>query len=111
MRELENFLKMEVLNFIILYLVNERDISSYEIREVLREKSKGYFDIASEYLYSALHSLEAEGLIKNYWDIDTLDEVLPKKYYKITDKGKEKVNKQLNEFKFFLEGVSSILFK
>lgn len=72
----------------ILQLVSERDRYGYEIIAEISERTKGVLALAEGNIYPALHSLEAEGFITSYWR-EVEPGVPPRKYYRLTPRGKE----------------------
>jgi PadR family transcriptional regulator, regulatory protein PadR len=69
-------------------------------------KSKGVLDFKEGTLYPALHALEARGLITSY--TSTVNG-RPRCCYKLTDKGKKALAKQMEEWNRFAGAVALIL--
>ena len=58
-------------------------------------------------LYPMLHALEKEGAVESYW-YDT-DEGRRRKYYKLTDTGKEMLESKQKEWNVFKKAMNSII--
>ncbi len=71
---------------VILSILNNGDNYGYEISKIIKNASKGIFNITQATLYNALKRLLKEELITNYWK-DGLNGTR-RKYYAITEKGK-----------------------
>jgi len=84
---------------IILKLISSRDkMYGYEITQEVKKLTSGKIDISEGALYPILHKLEAEGVL-------TTEKVFigkrVRKYYSVTNEGKQKVievTKEINDF-------------
>ena len=56
----------------------------------LYQKSKGFFKVKEGTLYPILYKLEEDGLVISEWEIPH-DKMRVKKYYSITQKGKDEL--------------------
>jgi len=72
---------------IILAILKEKDSYGYEIMKTIIEAGKGLFSIKDATVYTAFKRMEKEQLISSYWGDE--DGSARRKYYRITDKGKE----------------------
>ena len=72
---------------IILGILKQGNSYGYLIIKKIKELSGGKMQYTDGMLYPFLHRLEKEGLIKSNWTMK--DESRPRKYYEITDLGKE----------------------
>lgn len=98
------------IDTIILSLLSEQDRYGYEITKLVREKSQGSFEMKEGTLYLSLKRLEKDGYVESYWS----EEQGPggrRKYYRISDSGRNFYQKKLVEWKeikdllnLFLEG-------
>jgi len=93
----------------ILELLSLIDMDGVEIIQVMKEKSKGYFIMKDSLIYPILHMLEEEKSIESYWDRDLSNKTMPRKYYRITDRGREVLKVYLQEWRNFLKGAEAIL--
>ena len=71
----------------ILRLLEEADRYGYEIIKLISERSDGEYELKEATMYSSVRRLESEGDITWYWGDETKGG--RRKYFKITDKGKE----------------------
>lgn len=82
-------------SILILTLLKSEDMYGYQITQELERRSDSTFEMKEGTLYPMLHALEKEGAVESYW-YDT-DEGRRRKYYKLTDTGKEMLeSKQKN---------------
>lgn len=72
---------------IILAILNKGDSYGYEIMKTIIEGGQGLFTIKDATVYTAFKRMEKEELISSYWGDE--DGGARRKYYKITEKGKE----------------------
>jgi PadR family transcriptional regulator PadR len=73
---------------IILGILKQGNSYGYLIIKKIKEISGGAMKYSDGMLYPVLHRLEKDGLIKSNWVMDS-DSIRPRKYYEITDLGKE----------------------
>ena len=71
----------------ILKLLLTNDRYGYEIAKTIYQNSGGDYELKEATMYSSLKRLEKEGDITSYWGDETQGG--RRKYYKITDKGKQ----------------------
>jgi PadR family transcriptional regulator PadR len=72
---------------IILKLLLSGDKYGYEISKLIQSNSNGEYELKEATMYSSLKRLENDGGIISYWGDETQGG--RRKYYKITEKGKE----------------------
>ena len=75
--------KKGVLEFIILILLNQKELYGYELLDKLKETT-GY-EVAEGTIYPLLNRLKDEKLITSYWM--EMESGVPRKYYKMTPEG------------------------
>lgn len=91
------------LSTIILKLLSETDkMYGYEITQKVKELTKGELKITEGALYPALHKLEAEGVLEV--EVAKVDNRL-RKYYKLTEKGKEETISKLVELQNYITNM------
>ena len=78
------------INTIILRSLYERDKYGYEIRAEINEKSHGQYTLKEPTLYSALKRLENQGYIQAYYKRDETSAGGRRKYFRLTDSGKDR---------------------
>jgi PadR family transcriptional regulator, regulatory protein PadR len=84
------------IDILILSIINTKDTYGYEIAKEIKEKSNFSYTMGEGTLYPALKRLEEKQCIESYWQSAGL--VGKRKYYKITDLGKEKLKEKLEQW-------------
>lgn len=92
----------------ILQLVSERERYGYEIIASIRDRTGGVVQLAEGNLYPALRALEAEGLVTSHWK-EVEPGVPPRKYYRITARGREHRAALAREFKEYAGAITRLL--
>lgn len=92
---------------LILSLLNSKDMYGYEMIKEIELKSKGVFSFKEGTLYPILHGLENENFINSYWNIG--EGKRKRKYYKITDEGKNILKEKEEEWNLFSSTVNLVL--
>lgn len=75
----------------ILRLLESGEKYGYELVKLLDRQSNGVLAMGQSTLYPMLYNLEAKGLVASR--IEKSDNGRPRKYYRLTDKGKRKLVK------------------
>jgi PadR family transcriptional regulator PadR len=91
----------------ILRLLADESMYGYQMVSELQARSEGYFEMEQGTLYPALHRLERDGLVRSEWQI--IDEGSPRKYYDITDKGRDMLRKSAAQWVDFSHGLLKLL--
>lgn len=73
---------------LVLKLLSDEKKYGYQLIQELREKSDDTFCLKEGTLYPILYRLEDEQLVESKW-CEPEEKQLPRKYYVITDKGKQ----------------------
>ena len=95
------------LSTIILKLLSEEQkMYGYEITKKVKELSGGDLSLTEGALYPALHKLEADGHITA--NIEQVDNRM-RKYYSLTQQGKEEAANKLSELQDFFKQLQSVL--
>lgn len=97
------------INTIILRALYERDKYGYEIMADIEQKSHGQYTLKQPTLYSALKRLETQGYIKAYWKTDEISSGGRRKYFTLTDSGKEITEKNLAEWEYSRTIIDSLI--
>ena len=97
------------INTIILRALYEGDKYGYEIMNDIELKSHGQYSLKQPTLYSALKRLENQGYIKAYWKTDEVSSGGRRKYFKLTDSGKEITEKNLAEWEYSRTIIDSLI--
>lgn len=91
----------------ILSMLERKDMYGYQIMQELRMMSDNTFDLKEGTLYPLLHALANDNAIESYW-FDT-DEGRRRKYYKITDTGKDMLAEKRREWSVYVKAVNSVI--
>ncbi len=97
------------INTIILRALYEKDKYGYEIMLDIEQKSHGQYSLKQPTLYSALKRLETQGYIKAYWKTDEISSGGRRKYFTLTDSGKEITEKNLAEWEYSRTIIDSLI--
>jgi PadR family transcriptional regulator PadR len=97
------------INTIILRTLYERDKYGYEIMTEIEEKSHGQYSLKQPTLYSALKRLETQGYIKAYWKTDDVTLGGRRKYFTLTESGKEITEKNQAEWEYSRTVIDNLI--
>ena len=95
--------KKGVLELCVLELLRQRDCYGYEISEILSQR----IDIADGTVYPILRKLKADGLLTTYLQEES--DGPPRKYYKLTELGRETYQNDRAEYLNFAQSVRTLL--
>ena len=95
--------KKGVLGLCVLALLHQRDCYGYEISEILSRR----VDIADGTVYPILRKLKADGLLTTYLQEESGGP--PRKYYKLTELGRETYQNDRAEYLSFAQSVRTLL--
>ena len=87
----------------MLALLRQRDCYGYEISEILSRR----IDIADGTVYPILRKLKADGLLTTYLQEESGGP--PRKYYKLTELGRETYQNDRAEYLNFAQSVRTLL--
>ena len=96
-----------VTEAILLYLINEVPMYGYQIIKELEKRTTGYLKLKGGTIYPALQRLEGKGLVKSRWQ--QITERQRRRYYEITDKGRQFLADRLTDWKDFSTAVSVLM--
>lgn len=82
---------------IILGILKQGNSYGYLIIKKIKELSGGKMEYSDGMLYPVLHRLEKEGFIQSKWTMD--GETRPRKYYEITELGKQELATEQAQWK------------
>ncbi|MFW6079608.1 MAG: PadR family transcriptional regulator [Gemmatimonadota bacterium] len=100
-------LRRGTLEMLLLKLLEERDRYGYELITALDERTDGAFAIADGTLYPVLYRLEEAGRVEPYWE--TRDRGVPRKYYRITDEGREELGRLREVWRGYVSAVERLM--
>lgn len=95
--------KKGVLELCVLVLLNKQDRYGYELVQKISEQ----ISISEGSVYPLLRRLTKEGYFTTYLKEST--EGPPRKYYTLTDRGREFLQELLEEWRSFTEGVNQLI--
>jgi len=81
----------------------------YQLSKELQRRSKGYFEFKEGTLYPALHRMQKEGLLRGEWQV--VEEGPSRKYYHLTDKGREELARSRRAWATFTDQLLALLGK
>ena len=94
-------------SILILTLLEKQDMYGYQITQELKKRSENAFEMKEGTLYPTLHALEKDEAVESYW-YDT-EEGRRRKYYKITETGREMLTHKQKEWSTFMKAMNSII--
>lgn len=92
---------------LLLCLLAEQQMYGYQIIKELKGRSQGYFNFKEGTLYPALHRLETIGLVSGTWQM--LPNGQQRKYYQITEKGRQMLVEKRDQWMDFLAAMNLII--
>jgi PadR family transcriptional regulator PadR len=94
---------------IVLKLLAESDrpMYGYEIIKELETRSEGYFEFKEGLIYPRLHEMERQGYLRAEWQ--GAEGTRRRKFYTITDRGRHRLEKDLQGWRAFAENVNRLL--
>ena len=94
------------LSLLILHCLQSAPQHGYQIAKNIKQKSQGILDFREGTLYPALHSLEREGCIESFNEVE---QGRTRRYYRLTDKGAKALAVELNQWQRFSQAVNWVL--
>lgn len=104
----EQQMKKGVLEMLVLKQLEKEEKYGYQLISQLRDKSSEMFTLKEGTLYPILYRLEDDGLVVSRWSQPEGREV-SRKYYAITEEGKEGLKELKTLWKRFSKQVSEIM--
>jgi PadR family transcriptional regulator PadR len=104
---MERELKRGTLEMLLLRLLTRREMYGYEIVTALHERSGGRLEITDGTLYPVLYRLERDGHVEARWQ--TPERGVPRKYYRVTERGATELATLVDEWRSFVEAVAGLL--
>ncbi|NJD54501.1 MAG: PadR family transcriptional regulator [Candidatus Methanoperedens sp.] len=101
-RENKKQSKLRMYAFFVLYFLNERSsLSGYELGNLIKEKTHGYFSATAGNVYSVLKDLENKGYISSEEPVGGREKV----QYNITLDGKKALRESALQYKERFEHI------
>ncbi len=92
---------------LILSLLVEEPMYGYQLSQELKRRSGGYFAMKEGLLYPTLHRMTQDGTVTGEWR--AAGAARRRKYYAITDKGRQVLSEQSAEWRAFTEKLLGLL--
>ena len=89
----------------VLKLLESGEMYGYELVEALSTQSDGILKMGQSTLYPMLYNLEAKGLVSSRVDKQG---PRPRKYYKLTSKGKKRLADGTEQWRAILNAMASL---
>jgi PadR family transcriptional regulator PadR len=90
----------------VMQLLANQEMYGYELVEALATQSKGIFEIGQSTLYPMLYNLEAKGMVASREKLG--DNGRARRYYRLTAKGKKKLDQDRAQWSALLEGMGAL---
>ena len=104
---IERELRRGSLELIVLHLLDRGEAYGYEIVTKLTTQSNGALGVTDGTLYPVLYRLERAGFVAVRWD--TPERGVPRKYYRLTDQGREELGRLKTEWNAFAGAMAKLL--
>jgi len=106
-RSIERELKRGSLELIVLHLLSPGEAYGYEIVSKLTEQTNGSLEVTDGTLYPVLYRLERAGYVAVRWE--TPERGVPRKYYQLTDEGRDELERLREEWTTFAKAMARLL--
>ena len=104
---IERELKRGSLELIVLHLLASGEAYGYEIVSKLTEQTNGALEVTDGTLYPVLYRLERAGFVSVRWE--TPERGVPRKYYRLTDAGRDELARLKQEWNAFASAMARLL--
>lgn len=104
----EKQMKKGVLEMLVLKMLVAKPKYGYQIVQEIKEKSEEIFSLKDGTLYPVLYRLEDEGLVVSEWS-EAEGKQVPRKYYRITEEGRDALAQIRNMWKRISGGVNQVM--
>ena len=106
-RGIERELKRGSLELIVLHLLTPGEAYGYEIVSKLTAETNGALEVTDGTLYPVLYRLERAGSVAVRWE--TPERGVPRKYYALTEAGREELQRLTDEWTTFAKTMAKLL--
>jgi len=100
-------LRRGTLEMLLLTLLSRREMYGYEIVTELQQRADGRLAIKDGTLYPVLYRLEEAGHVEPRWE--TQERGVPRKYYRVTESGREHVKRLTQDWGEFVAAIDAVL--
>lgn len=94
-------------SLILLQLLAEKEMYGYELVKEMEKRSDYSLQVKEGTLYPALHKLEKQEYVKSFWKES--EKGPARKYYQITDTGKNILEQKTNEWRNFVQTIDKVI--
>jgi len=94
------------LPLLILHDLSSGPSHGYAIAKHIKDTSNGVLDFKEGTLYPTLQGMKKQGLVEMYKEVENGRK---RHYYRLTDKGRNKLAEELQEWQTFTSAVNTIL--
>lgn len=106
-RGIERELKRGSLELIVLHLLAPGEAYGYEIVSKLTAETNGALEVTDGTLYPVLYRLERAAFVSVRWE--TPDRGVPRKYYRLTESGRDELERLTHEWTTFAKAMTKLL--
>lgn len=106
--QFERELLKGVLPLAVMKLLRQRAMYGYELVKEISDQSDGVLKLGQSTLYPLLYNLEAQSLIESEWQ--EADSGRSRKYYRLTDKGMDRLERDLMQWDELVRGMGRLVF-
>ena len=106
-RGIERELKRGSLELVVLHLLSPGEAYGYEIVSKLTAETNGALEVTDGTLYPVLYRLERAGFVSVRWE--TPDRGVPRKYYRLTESGRDELERLTHEWTTFAKAMTKLL--
>ena len=106
-RSIDRELKRGSLELIVLHLLGPGEAYGYEIVSKLTAETNGALEVTDGTLYPVLYRLERAGFVAVRWE--TPERGVPRKYYTLTDSGRQELVRLTDEWTTFANAMAKLL--
>lgn len=106
-RSIERELRRGSLELIVLHLLAPGEAYGYEIVSKLTAQTNGALEVTDGTLYPVLYRLERAAFVSVRWE--TPERGVPRKYYQLTDAGREELTRLTHEWTTFVKAMANLL--
>ena len=103
----KNTLKFSIVELLVLSLLSKKDLYGYEIVSLISRISNGVFSISEGTLYPTLYKMEDANFIT--YKEKLVNKRRKRNYYHLEEKGKQKLDEDLKEFRMMTSAIQEIL--
>jgi PadR family transcriptional regulator PadR len=106
-RSIERELRRGSLELIVLHLLAAGEAYGYEIVSKLTAQTSGALEVTDGTLYPVLYRLERQAFVTVRWE--TPERGVPRKYYRLTESGREELARLTREWTTFATAMANLL--